>query len=183
VNINGGIMDNLKINFGCGGNILEGWINCDSETDITRPLPYTNDCADFIFAEHVIEHIQHNEALAFLDECYRILKVNGVIRIAAPTISLFFKMNETDKLKYFEFTRTKTKNDAVRLLISSHGHKSVWTCDILRFFLNLAGFTWISQNNVGESNHKDLIGVEGHGKVIGDDINRLETIVYEGTKI
>ena len=68
-----------KINFGCGGNFLEGWENYDAEVDITKPLPFEDSSTDFILAEHVYEHIKPREGILFLRECHRILKPTGVI--------------------------------------------------------------------------------------------------------
>lgn len=48
----------LLIQMGCGANILPGWINLDlPQYDITRPLPWEDECVDAYFLEHVIEHV------------------------------------------------------------------------------------------------------------------------------
>jgi predicted SAM-dependent methyltransferase len=77
----------VKLQFGCGGNRLEGWQNYDSEIDIAKPpLPFRDAYADFIFAEHVLEHVPLQEAIRFLRDCHRILKPGGTIRLAVPSI-------------------------------------------------------------------------------------------------
>jgi len=67
-----------KIQFGCGGNRLNGWENYDYEIDISKPLPFNNDSVDAILAEHVLEHINIHQAWNFIEECYRILKKDAV---------------------------------------------------------------------------------------------------------
>src|SRR5262249_7551150 len=75
-----------KINLGCGGTRLDGWKNHDSDIDISKKLPFANDSASFIFAEHVVEHIDYYAALDFFCECRRVLAPGGVLRIAVPSI-------------------------------------------------------------------------------------------------
>ncbi len=57
-----------KLHVGCGNNRLPGWLNYDKGVDIRRPLPFPDDSMDFVFAEHVVEHITAREAWRFLRE-------------------------------------------------------------------------------------------------------------------
>ena len=90
-----------KIHFGCGWNFLEGWDNTDMVIppnltkeqeahikiiDVTKTLPYESDSVDFIFHEHMIEHIDEVDGYNFLTECYRVLKPGGVMRLSCPSI-------------------------------------------------------------------------------------------------
>ena len=76
----------LKIQFCCGETKLDGWINLDVEIDISKPLPYESGAVDYIYCEHGIEHVTQKEAWGFLEECNRILRNGGKIRIAFPDI-------------------------------------------------------------------------------------------------
>ncbi|NBW21092.1 MAG: methyltransferase domain-containing protein [Caulobacteraceae bacterium] len=76
----------MKLNLGCGGNILQGWENHDSDLDISKPLPHEDNSIDFIFAEHVCEHLTTPDVVRFFMEAYRILKDGGTIRIAVPSV-------------------------------------------------------------------------------------------------
>lgn len=73
-----------KLNFCCGANHLDGWINADIECDIRKPLPHPDNSAQFIFCEHGAEHVSHREAWLFFAECWRVLAPGGVVRIAIP---------------------------------------------------------------------------------------------------
>jgi len=44
------------------------------------------------------------------------------------------------------------------------------------------GFLNVTSFRPGESTDKDLRGIESHGKSIGDEMNRFETIVVEATR-
>ncbi|GAG95470.1 unnamed protein product, partial [marine sediment metagenome] len=49
------------------------------------PLP-DNSCIEII-ASHIIEHFDENETIEIMDECWRVLKPNGVLKITSPDIS------------------------------------------------------------------------------------------------
>ena len=55
---------NLRINVGCGPHPLRGWVNVDIVKapgivcwDCRRSLPFEDEPAAFIFAEHFFEHL------------------------------------------------------------------------------------------------------------------------------
>lgn len=73
------------LNLGCGDIILPGHDNLDIKTgtDI-RHLPYNDGSVDEIYASHILEHFPLNETDALLKEWLRVLKPNGIIRLAVP---------------------------------------------------------------------------------------------------
>lgn len=76
-----------KIQFGSGKNKFPGWENTNyPEHDITKRLKFQSSSVDFIFHEHVLEHIDEADGFYFLKESYRILKPGGVMRIVCPSI-------------------------------------------------------------------------------------------------
>ena len=75
----------LKLHFGCGSNKLNGWENIDQEIDVRKALPYESNSVDFIFHEHLIEHLDEVDGYNFLHESYRILKPSGYLRISTPS--------------------------------------------------------------------------------------------------
>jgi predicted SAM-dependent methyltransferase len=174
----------MKINLGCGGNYLDGWLNHDADVDITRRLPFDGGSAQFMFAEHVVEHVTYDEALAFFRECRRVLKPNGVVRIAVPSMEQVWK-NGTEE--YFRWVHGKgwgpspDARGAIDALLHQHGHKAPWTASLLAVSLYLAGFDQIEQRDPGLSNHPELCGVEGHGRVIGEAFNIIETVICEAS--
>ena len=102
-----------KIQFGCGNNMLPGWENTDlPQTDVRNKLRYHDDSVDFIFHEHMIEHLDEVDGYNFMVECFRILKKDGVLRISCPSIDGFIKvyqnwdeMPETFKQRHINKTR------------------------------------------------------------------------------
>lgn len=173
----------IAFNFGCGTNRLDGWANYDSEINIAKPLPFPTSYADFILAEHVVEHVTYQEALGFFRECRRVLKPGGVARIAVPSVEQVRRGSDA----YFRFVHDKGWADradargAMTAILNCHGHQAPWTASLLETSLYLAGFEQIVHRDPGLSDHVSLRGVEGHGRVIGDDFNAIETVICEGS--
>ncbi|TPI13860.1 methyltransferase domain-containing protein [Mesorhizobium sp. B4-1-1] len=177
------VEDAIKLNFGCGTNRLDGWLNFDAEVDITRKLPFPDGHADFIYAEHVVEHVDQYAALGFFAECRRVLKTGGVIRICVPSLENIWRRGDQD---YFDFARrwapSADRRGAMSAIIHAHGHKAIWTQALLEACLFYAGFEDIAGCEVHKSAHADLANVEGHHTVIGEHFNWIEAAVAEGRK-
>lgn len=144
-----------NLNFGCGGNILPGWENHDADVDISKPLPYENNSIDQVFAEHVAEHIHPHKFLGFLDECRRILKPGGRIRICMPVLE-------------------RLDPEAARDIILNHGHEAAYSTQLIMDFLRAAGFSGIKQTQRKP--------IDGHFRVIGRSKDDLETARIEAIK-
>lgn len=176
----------MRINLGCGTNRIMGWSNHDADVDITKRLPWEDNVASFVFAEHVVEHVPYTEALCFFTECHRVLRAGGVCRIAVPSVERVWQMATPE---YGKFTERWVKADgldyrrrAMTNILFRHGHRAPWTEGLLCASLFYAGFKSVLPRAPGYSEHVELRGVEGHGKVIGDEFNAIETVVVEATK-
>lgn len=167
-----------KIQFGCGGNRLIGWENYDYDIDISKPLPFLDSIADAVLAEHVLEHISIHDAWNFIEECYRILKPGGFLRLAVPCVSKIFK--ESDQ-EYYEFVARNnwgaaTKKDAVKSIIFNHGHQTIWEQESLNAIVQCMSFKLLQAA-------PDLMNdTLNHHHVIGKKINNIETIVVDCIK-
>jgi len=82
------------LNIGCGKTIHPDWVNYDltaevegvTVSDLTRGIPEPDSSADFCYSSHVLEHLNREEAKGFIAEQYRVLKPDGIIRIAVPDL-------------------------------------------------------------------------------------------------
>ncbi len=52
--------------------------------DLTQPFPLEDNCIDFFHSEDVFEHIPMSQIKSILDEIYRVLKPNALLRVALP---------------------------------------------------------------------------------------------------
>lgn len=175
----------IKLNFGCGTNRLDDWQNYDADIDITKRLPFEDSSVDFVLCEHCVEHVTYYEAIDFFHECCRVLRPGGVARITVPSLEQIMQRADAE---YCEFTR-KWQNPksvegvrgAMNAILYAHGHRTAWTRSLLEATLYYAGFV-VESHATGHSRHPELCDVEGHGKVIGDKFNEIESCTVEGTK-
>lgn len=87
--------EEVKVDLGGGDEPQPGFINIDirdlPKVDIVHdlevfPWPLPNDCADFLMASHIVEHIEPHKGvfIDFMNEAWRILKPGGRMFIQTP---------------------------------------------------------------------------------------------------
>ena len=54
--------------------------------DLRKGIPFNDNTFDVVYHSHLLEHIDEENAPVFLKECFRVLKPNGIIRIAVPDL-------------------------------------------------------------------------------------------------
>jgi len=96
------------INLGCGNRFLNDWTNVDFISsnayvlshNLLKPIPFEENSFDVVYHSHVLEHFTKSDAERFINECYRILKPGGVMRIAVPDLEPIAKnyVNALDKV-------------------------------------------------------------------------------------
>ncbi|MDI1463587.1 methyltransferase domain-containing protein [Catellatospora sp. KI3] len=57
-----------------------------TELDICEPLPFEDSCVEWVYAEHLIEHVSMTAAIGWLAEVRRILAPGGVLRLTTPDL-------------------------------------------------------------------------------------------------
>jgi len=91
----------VKVNLGCGNNVLKGWDNYDLypiSNDVKLlnlnviPLPFKDDSIEEILIDNVFERLDVN-TFELIKELHRILKKNGLLTIVVPICS--FKIVHT----------------------------------------------------------------------------------------
>ena len=84
----------IYLNLGCGSRYHPDWINIDIAPsssdvmahDLSKGIPLSDASCDVVYHSHVLEHIRRAEALPFMEECYRVLKPAGILRVAVPDL-------------------------------------------------------------------------------------------------
>ena len=82
----------MNLHLGCGKRNFEGWVNVDiadfphihHRTSVNDLSMFDNDTADIIYSSHTLEYFDRAEVLDVLVEWRRVLKPNGIVRIAVP---------------------------------------------------------------------------------------------------
>ena len=165
-----------KLHIGCGSVRLEGWINIDNNKqgqvvdivwDIFDGLPFLeNSSCSLIYNEHFLEHLSIEQAVFFLKECYRILKPNGVLRIAMPsleyTVDKYQSENwqDQDWLKWEGHEFIKTRAEMINISFRWWGHQWLYDREELHRRLKEAGFTIIKDVEWGTSEVPELNNLE-----------------------
>jgi len=191
-----------KLHIGCGSNVRDGWLNADlfpwSSTilhlDATSSFPIGDEELDYIFSEHMIEHIAYSEGALMLSECYRILRENGKIRISTPDLAFLidlYKSEKTDLQKEYVqcaadriikvppgYGDTFVINNFVR----AWGHKFIYDEKTLRASLEKAGFSEVTRHELNESDDESLRNLENENRMAPGFL-RLETFTLEATKL
>ncbi len=97
----------IRLNIGAGPTFkLNNWKNADITTDAyysgkqtdhiefdirsESKLPFKDETVCDVYTSHVIEHVENRYTKTMFQEVHRILKKNGVFRIACPNVDLFY---------------------------------------------------------------------------------------------
>jgi predicted SAM-dependent methyltransferase len=189
-----------KLQVGSGANALAGWLNSDIQArkdiiylNATKRFSFHDNVFDYIFAEHLIEHLTYMEGRKFLGECYRILKPSGKIRLATPDLqfllalyskrtSLHAKYIRWATAKFMPYLEVNEPAFVINNFFRDWGHKSIYDYESIKGILQRTGFINVVQQKVRESSDDNLCKVESHGKAITEEFNELETMVVEAEK-
>ena len=114
------------------------------EYDVRNKLPWNDNEIDYITHHHLLEHLTDEEGQAFLKECNRILKPDGVMRLSVPNPKRLANLYSNDNLRVLNNESDEVKNakydvDAFWNLLTS-GHKTLYDEDKLFAVLKHNGF-------------------------------------------
>lgn len=84
-----------RLNLGCGGKRMSGWINCDlfpsptvDEAFSLDDIPYASGTVEALHSEHALEHLPRHRAEAAIKEWARVLKPGGELLLKIPDLEL-----------------------------------------------------------------------------------------------
>jgi predicted SAM-dependent methyltransferase len=94
------------LNLGCGSTCNNAWTNVDFVStgpgviahNLLSGIPFGDNSFEVVYHSHVLEHFPKEKAKDFIKECYRVLKKDGIIRIAIPDLERIAR----NYLKYME---------------------------------------------------------------------------------
>ena len=90
----------MKLHLGSGSRYLDGYLHVDIadyqhidiKSSVDKLNTIDNDTVDEIYASHVLEYFDRNEVESVLNEWKRVLKKDGVLRIAVPNFEALIKV-------------------------------------------------------------------------------------------
>ncbi len=184
-----------KLQLGAAENIRPGWLNTDLHDygragelvylDASEPFPLPDASFDFVFSEHMLEHLSYADGLQCLHECRRVLRPGGRIRVATPSLERLVRLFDPEltdlQRRYVRWAIDSFVPDAgaplpgfvVNNFMHAWGHRFVYDRDTLRHALEAAGFVDVEEGRVGE--------LERHLQN-EPEFNEYETIVLEARR-
>lgn len=167
------------LNVGCGTDYKKGWINLDNNSDnnidkldlnwdLRNPLPFEDNSIDYIFNEHLIEHLTVEEGQVAIKDMMRVLKPGGVMRIATPDlevavdkyINLPVKDDPVLNSEKFGLGFIKTRAEKINITFRWWGHQWLYDWEELERRLVSAGCSDITRGKHGISKYKELNKLE-----------------------
>jgi predicted SAM-dependent methyltransferase len=190
-----------KLHIGAGEHVLRGWLNSDLYPyqreviyfDATKVFPFEHRTFDYVFSEHMIEHVTFTQGLDMLKECHRVLKLGGKIRVATPDLLFLIELYKVSKTPleraYIEWAVDTQVQGAfsykdtyvINNFFRDWGHKFIYDEKVLREALENVGFSDVVRREVHESPDPELRGLEFKSK-LPDGFLNLETMVLEAVK-
>ncbi len=148
--------DKTRINLGSGHWKLEGWINVDLDfssgpdlcADLSAGLPFHSGVADFLHTEDFLDQLDLEQARRFLEECHRILKTGGVMRVLTPDLETMARLylHDPDRLcgLWNDYVgvplRTGTAGEVFNLGMRHAGHTFLYDAETFTRVMSDCGF-------------------------------------------
>ena len=154
-----------KINFGCGTNLLEDYLNIDAtdintngqfhfkQSDLLNPQELPNDFFTEIKAQMVFEHIHPDLIPSVIYTMSCLLQMDGIVYVTVPNYAYFAKqfMSIHENFNNFTLKDLTCMREAMFQLLDPmikmdsstayRGHQSFWTPAIANYWFQGEGFT------------------------------------------
>lgn len=192
----------MKLNLGCGSQVVDGWVNVDYALgarlsklpvyrsvnrkvgltkldwddrivihDLTKHFPWPDSSVDAIYTSHTLEHFSREDGRRFLEECYRVLRRGGILRVVVPDLQLVVAKYIRGEVRADDFvsqlgvlTRNNRGSMKNRLApLFQFPHKCMYDTPRLLEILDEIGFTTLSRAAF-ESDIDDIRRLEVEGR-------------------
>jgi predicted SAM-dependent methyltransferase len=190
-----------KLQIGSGINVYEGWLNTDYEPvmpgtlrmDATKTFPFEDDTFDYVFCQHMIEHIGYDDGQFMLRECLRVLKPGGKVRISTPNLAFvcgLYTDSPSERQKaYIEWSKKTWIPGApqasaafvVNNFFRNWGHQFIYDEATLSEAIKRAGFIDVRGFALNASDDPVFRDLE-NAQRLPDGFLAMETITFEGSK-
>lgn len=189
-----------KLQLGSGLKLLDGWLNTDCSLvfkspcflDVTRPFPIEERQFDYVFTEHLIEHLTFKQGQNLLRESFRVLKAGGKIRVACPDLQIVVGLYNAPRIQereaYIKHAVDTSLADigiynecfVINNFVRNWGHKFIYDEQTMRLAMERVGFKNAVRCEVCVSTDPVYQNLESHEP--GYEAKIFETIVMEARK-
>lgn len=66
--------------------------------DLKNGVPFADNSLDIVFTSHFLEHLSETDGLNFLEDCHRVLKPGGLLRILVPDLDFAAELYASGKV-------------------------------------------------------------------------------------
>ncbi|WP_103667505.1 methyltransferase domain-containing protein [Pseudanabaena sp. BC1403] len=88
------------LNLGCGHRFHPSWTNINFIStdqsviahDLKKGIPFPEQSFDIVYHSHMLEHLSKADAKIFMEECYRVLRPQGILRVVVPDLEQIARM-------------------------------------------------------------------------------------------
>ena len=170
-----------KLQLGCGGNYLihRGWLDTDFNPlaqhvlrlDASQPFPFPDNSFDYVYSEHMIEHLPYAGGVNMLLESFRVMKPGARIRITCPDIQFLIDMYNGKPGIHQEYSEWSCKevtpwapfSDPVFTInnyVRAWDHQFIYSKTVLARTMSMAGFVDIAEYDIEQSDDPELCNLE-----------------------
>lgn len=134
------------INCGCGAKyyISDEWENIDfnshshfvKKVNLLKGLPYQDESVDLVFSSCLLEHFDLNQTSFFLDEIFRCLKKDGIVRIVVPDLENICKeyLKQLENVKRDDTEENQLKYEYILIELIDQMSRKVSGGEMLRYW-------------------------------------------------
>jgi predicted SAM-dependent methyltransferase len=159
----------INVNYGCGAQLVEGWLNVDAyespkpnyrRLNLLEKHPFAENSIRFGFSEDFLEHLNQAESIFFLCEVYRTLTPGGVLRLSFPGL-------EGVLAKHYSPPTERRVRQAEFEAYSFWDHLHFYSKEELTLVARHIGFARIEFVDYGVSRHPELRSMDTRSHQIG----------------
>ena len=139
----------VKLNIGTYREMFHyGWINIDilnlstfardngylfTLMDVRNGLQFGDNTVDIIYISHMLEHLERDKGKTLLQECYRVLKNGGIIRISVPDPKILISKYLDGSLMQLKSYVVESSSDVAEAFFQTltGGHRTAYDFDSL----------------------------------------------------
>ncbi len=176
-----------RLNWGCGDHLGAGWINSDIKdgggvdlvADIRQGLPLSDAAIDYAVSVHALPELSIPEVELALAELLRVLKPEGVLRLALPDFRLniaAFADGREDFFKIDPDAATTFEGRFIRHILWYGYTRTLFTPEFTRELLEGVGFSRVSTCVYGATESR-------FAEIVDLDNRPDESFFIEGSKV
>jgi predicted SAM-dependent methyltransferase len=151
------------LHLGCGPKYLPGFVNIDGNLfhkidlwlDVRNGLPFPSNSVDSIYSTHMFEHFYPDELRLLLEECQRVLKPGGGIRLIVPNLASAISAYSQQKRAWFDDSFPRHFDSLggrfSNFVFCDGQHRTAFDFSYLDEVLRQSGFREVEESGEGKS--------------------------------